>query len=144
MAKRHPYTQLTLKLLRKGGWQCGITEHWNSFVGIRQDLHGFIDIIATTDGVTAGVQCTSAACRSARRKKILASVEACKWSRGRLILLITWSKKKSRWVPNIEPIGEHDFDQAIRDQCRPHLALVPRTPEPSHRSKKCESQELDA
>jgi len=39
-------TQLSLKKLRKSGYMCAIVEKYNHFVKIRQDLFGFIDILA--------------------------------------------------------------------------------------------------
>ncbi len=63
-------TQRTLKYLREAGWKAEITERWNSFAGIRQDLFGIIDVIALKPGITLGVQCTSASNVSARIAKI--------------------------------------------------------------------------
>ena len=49
MSKGLSATQRTLRALRQEGCICGIVERWNQHVGpfgIRQDLFGFIDIIA--------------------------------------------------------------------------------------------------
>jgi hypothetical protein len=67
-------TQRSLKRLREAGWLAYVVEHWNHFAGIRQDLFGFIDIVAlNTDesvaGCLLGVQ-TTAASGADRRKKI--------------------------------------------------------------------------
>jgi hypothetical protein len=67
-------TQRSLKRLRETGWLAYVVEHWNHFAGIRQDLFGFIDIVAlNTDeavhGCLLGVQ-TTAASGADRRKKI--------------------------------------------------------------------------
>lgn len=40
----------TLKVLKKDGWICALAEKWNPFVGIRQDLFGFMDILALKPG----------------------------------------------------------------------------------------------
>lgn len=48
--------QRSLKKLRKEKWVVGITEKWNSFVGIRQDLFGFVDLIAVSERGTMAVQ----------------------------------------------------------------------------------------
>ena len=69
MAKISP-TQLSLAQLREDGWFCWITEHWNSYAKIRQDLWGFVDIIALKPNQILGVQTTTASNMSARVKKI--------------------------------------------------------------------------
>jgi len=63
-------TQRTLKYLRDNGWAPWITEHWNHFARKRQDLYGFVDVLAVRRGETLAVQCTSASNVSARVKKI--------------------------------------------------------------------------
>lgn len=63
-------TQRSLKLLREQGYKPWIVEHWNSFAKIRQDLFGFVDILAVKDKETLGVQTTSYSNISARVKKI--------------------------------------------------------------------------
>lgn len=53
-------TQRTLKYLRKNGCQLvAITEHWNAWAGIRQDLFGIIDVLAIKDKTVIAVQTTS-------------------------------------------------------------------------------------
>ena len=69
MAKISP-TQLSLAMLREDGWFPWITEHWNSYARIRQDLWGFVDIIALKPGQILGVQTTTASNMSARVNKI--------------------------------------------------------------------------
>ena len=63
-------TQRSKKLLESRGYRVAIVEHWNSFARIRQDLFGFIDLLALRDGETLGVQTTSASNMSVRIKKI--------------------------------------------------------------------------
>src|SRR5690606_3511155 len=63
-------TQRSLKRLREEGYKPWIVEHWNSFAKIRQDLFGFVDILAVKDKETLGVQTTSYSNISARVKKI--------------------------------------------------------------------------
>jgi len=52
----------SLKLLRDEGWIAAKVEHWNPFAKIRQDLFGFIDIVALSmstdyeDGQICGIQ----------------------------------------------------------------------------------------
>lgn len=53
-------TERTLRYLRKLGYTATVTERWNAFAKIRQDLFGFVDVLAVKPGETLGVQCTSA------------------------------------------------------------------------------------
>ena len=69
-------TPKSKKLMEERGYLVGKTEHWNSFAGIRQDLFGFIDLLAIGAGFTVGVQVTSKANISSRVKKIRESKEA--------------------------------------------------------------------
>ena len=103
------YTQMTLKMLRKAGWTCAITEHWNPFAKIRQDLFGFIDILAMCDlgetnlpAAMVAVQSTSGAHHAARKNKILSSPLGRMWLKHSQVWLISWTKKKNRWIPRVE------------------------------------------
>jgi len=50
-------TQRSLKRLRELGYLCQVTEHWNQWARVRQDLFGFIDILAIgPDGELLAVQ----------------------------------------------------------------------------------------
>ena len=93
-------TQLTLRHLRAEGWPLvAVVEKWNSHVGIRQDLFGFIDVLAVGPAGTLAVQCTSRAGVSARLAKIadhanLGPVREAGWA----IHVHGWDKNKSgRW-----------------------------------------------
>lgn len=63
-------TQRSLKFLREQGYTATVTEHWNQYARIRQDLFGFVDVLAVRRGETLGVQCTSASNVSSRVNKI--------------------------------------------------------------------------
>lgn len=63
-------TQRTLKYLRELGYQAAITERWNQFAGVRQDLFGIVDVLAIRKGETLAVQCTSNSNVAARVNKI--------------------------------------------------------------------------
>lgn len=63
-------TERSLKYLRAQGYTATVTERWNPFARIRQDLFGIIDILAVKRGETLGVQCTSHDNVSARVNKI--------------------------------------------------------------------------
>jgi hypothetical protein len=53
-------TKRTLKYLRKQGCQLvAVTEHWNPWANVRQDLFGIIDVLAIRDEDVIAVQTTS-------------------------------------------------------------------------------------
>ncbi len=66
-------TQLSLKELRKTCAAVQVVEKWNPHARIRQDLFGFIDILALDGETTIAVQSTSWANVSSRAKKIAES-----------------------------------------------------------------------
>lgn len=63
-------TQRTLALYKERGYLCEVTEKWNAFARIRQDLFGFIDVLAIKEGEVVGVQATSWGNVKARINKI--------------------------------------------------------------------------
>jgi hypothetical protein len=64
-------TRRTLLYLRKEGCQLvAITEHWNAWAGIRQDLFGIIDVLAIKDDQIIAVQCCASSGVSKRVDKI--------------------------------------------------------------------------
>ncbi len=94
-----PAAQLSLRHLRQLGYTCEVVERWNPHAGIRQDLFGFIDIIAICPGETLAVQCTSAPNVAHRVNKIadspnVAAVREAGWS----IVVHGWAKKGNRWT----------------------------------------------
>ena len=102
-------TQRTLKQLRTDGFDCAIAEHWNPFAKIRQDLFGFIDILAVKKSIICGVQCTSRTNHSARRKKILSLPMAKRWLiAGGLIAIYSWGTGRKPEC-RIESITLEDF-----------------------------------
>jgi hypothetical protein len=93
-------TQLTLRHLRAAGWPVvEIVERWNPHARVRNDLFGFIDVIAVGPGGVLGVQTTSAANVSARVAKIAdhPNVGAVREA-GIAIHVHGWAKKAGRWV----------------------------------------------
>ena len=95
-----PATQLSLRLLRRNGWQCQVVEHWNPHVARRHDAFGFADILAyepTTQQI-ALVQTTSYSNFSARYRKVCENEHARGWlESGGIILLHGWKKPRHRW-----------------------------------------------
>lgn len=74
-------TQRALAHCREQGWTAAITEHWNAFAHIRQDLFGVIDLIVLDGqgGGPLGVQVTSGSNVSARVNKALAEPRLRAW-----------------------------------------------------------------
>lgn len=108
-------TQRTLRECKAQGRLCGIVERWNQFAGthgIRQDLFGFIDIIALdTDLGIVGIQSTGQDFAGHRRKMTDdRSEEMREWLRcGGIVELWGWRKVKKKrggkqmvWRPRIE------------------------------------------
>ncbi len=99
MAKTSP-TQRTLALCRKAGWTCAITERWNAFAKLRQDLFGFIDVVAINGNQIIGIQTTSSSNMAARIKKIRELPASAIWLQsGGAILVHGWKRDKAgKWV----------------------------------------------
>ena len=93
-------TQRSLKLMRDRGYLCEVTERWNPFAKIRQDLFNFVDVLCIKDGETVAVQTTSYSNVSARIKKIseLDTPPIVKMA-GWKIIIQGWHKnKEGKWV----------------------------------------------
>lgn len=71
-------TKRSLAKLRDAGYHVEIVERWNPFARIRQDLLGFIDLIAIKPGEILAVQVTSSGV-SARLEKIRNEPRARMW-----------------------------------------------------------------
>jgi hypothetical protein len=115
MAKRSP-TSRALEHYRELGYLADKTEHHNMFSHQKNDLFGFIDLVAIhpVRGIV-GVQATSGANHAARRTKILALPTAVAWiAAGGIIEVITFAKqgargKPKRWTTRIEVITADMF-----------------------------------
>ena len=111
-------TELSLRELRKQGYTAQVVEKFNQFAGVRQDLFGFIDIVAIKPNVNGvlGIQATSRDHISHRSKKITDSNIYPIWiGCGNQIEVWGWRKEGARWqvmvkkLPQelIEPKGLH-------------------------------------
>lgn len=93
-------TQLTLRHLRAEGWPLvEVVEHWNPHARIRQDLFGFIDVIAVRPNHTLAIQATTAPNVASRITKIadhpnIGPVREAGWQ----IEVWGWKKVKGRWT----------------------------------------------
>lgn len=65
--------QRTLKWLREHGYEAQKTEHFNWHAKVRQDLFGFIDVLAVSEHHLLAIQCSDDSHHAAHRKKILTS-----------------------------------------------------------------------
>ncbi len=93
-------TQLTLRHLRSEGWPLvEVVEHWNPHARIRQDLFGFVDVLAVGPAGVLAVQTTSAGNVASRIRKISEhpSVGAVR-DAGIAIHVHGWRKVAGRWV----------------------------------------------
>lgn len=91
-------TARTLKEMRSRGYVCAVTERWNPFAKIRQDLFGFVDVLCVGNGETVAVQATggdggNVAARVAKiaSDELAESVAACRKA-GWRILVMGWRK----------------------------------------------------
>lgn len=119
--KRLNYTQKTLRECRMRGRICDKTERWNAYAGPfgkREDLFGFIDLIALDPEGIIAIQSTGPSGHNDHKKKILHNEWALEWLRcGGKIELWSWRKllvkcggKERRWYPRIEPITIEMFE----------------------------------
>lgn len=105
-------TQRTLKWLRNQGYTVAVVERWNPYAKVRQDLFGFIDLVAIRAGENGvlAVQCTSGANHALRRNKIAEIPLAQTWlDVGCRIQIISWSKrgprgKRKEWTIRVEDV----------------------------------------
>lgn len=90
-------TQRSLAYMREHGYLCEVTERWNPFAKIRQDLYGFIDVLCVGEDIV-GVQTTTKENMKARINKIANHDNyAAVIASGMRIVVHGWHKKDNRW-----------------------------------------------
>lgn len=101
-------TQNTLAELRKRGYRAEVVERWNPHARVRNDLFGFVDVLAIGPSGTLAVQATSYGNMSARVRKIteqctdaLADVRAAGWA----IEVWGWRKVNGRWTLRVVDVS---------------------------------------
>jgi hypothetical protein len=99
-------TQLTLRKLRKDGWTAQVVETWNPHARVRNDLFGFVDVLALRGTETLGVQATSVSNVSARVRKIaeaehVGAVREAGWG----LQVWGWFKDGHRWAVRIVDVS---------------------------------------
>jgi hypothetical protein len=105
-------TQRTLAALRKQGFTAYVVEKWNPHARIRQDLFGFIDILAMKPcEPLLAVQATSTGNISSRLTKIADTALSQDWiSTGNRLEVWGWAKRGARgkrkvWINSIKVIA---------------------------------------
>lgn len=101
-------TQLSLRTLRQFGYTAQVVERWNAYAKVRQDLFGFIDIVAINDlnGVL-GVQSTSDGNVSSRLRKIKENANAKRWlDAGNRIVVHGWKLHRGRYACRVVQVTE--------------------------------------
>lgn len=104
-------TQRTLKALRENGFLAAVVEHWNPHAKVRQDMFGFVDVLAVhgnendgrdyLHGATLAVQATSD--NGGNMAKRVAKVKASAYlptllAAGWWVEVWGWRKKGARWI----------------------------------------------
>lgn len=92
-------TQLTLRKLRADGYIAEVVERWNPHANVRNDLFGFVDVLALRGNETLAIQATTAPNVMARVNKIanspqIGSVREAGWT----IRVWGWGKKGRFWT----------------------------------------------
>lgn len=89
------------------GYLVAITEKWNPHARVRQDLYGFIDLLAVKDGEILGVQTTSRSNMSARARKIAEHENAPMVRKSGMRLEVHgWAKDtKGRWNVKVQDVS---------------------------------------
>jgi hypothetical protein len=94
-------TSRTLAELRDDGWTAEVVEKWNPHARVRNDLYGFIDILAVRGAETLAVQATSSSNVASRVRKIadhvnVAAVREAGWRIE--VWGWGWSKREQAWT----------------------------------------------
>lgn len=105
-------TQRTLKRLRDEGYIAGVVERHNVYSHTKNDLFGFVDVLAVKPGSTVAVQATSGSNAAARVTKILEERE----NEAKTCLLAGWTIQIWGWRKYAKPID--------RKFWRPHVTSI--------------------
>ena len=107
-------TARTLEELRRQGYTPAVVEHWNPWAKIRQDLYGFIDVLAVKEGESGvlAIQTTSTDHSANRMTKAQASPNLRVWlACGNRFEVWGWAKRGPRgerktWQLDRRPTNE--------------------------------------
>ena len=121
-------TQRTLKSMREQGRLCGIVERFNAYVGkfgIRQDLFGFIDIIALDPqhGIVAIQSCGQDYSGHVKKLTEERNEAVFEWLKHAPCELWAWRKvklkrggKAVRWSPRVADIRVVDGEVVVEER----------------------------
>lgn len=93
-------TARTLKLLRDAGYSAAVVERFNAHAKVRQDLFGFVDVVAirSDQAGVLGVQATTVSNQAARLTKMLVLPSLRTWLlAGNRVEIHGWKKRKGLW-----------------------------------------------
>lgn len=116
-------TQRSLAEARSRGWQAAVTEHWNQFAGIRQDLFNFVDILCVDGKQTIAIQATSTLSNAAERKaKILHDPKVS--PKARRCLESGWKVYVWAWPKHVVRKTRGKRDPNVKPKLRADLAEI--------------------
>lgn len=96
---RKNYNDLTLKFLKKHGYEVERVERFNAFTKRRHDAFGIIDYLALKEKEILGVQSTGCNGKLNHKKTILNNVLTKIWlEAGGKLLLLSWEKKGHKYI----------------------------------------------
>jgi hypothetical protein len=109
-------TQRSIELLKKEGYKVAIVEKFNHFIKIRQDLFGFIDLVALhpdKKGIL-GVQTTSGSHLANRIDKAMMLPAFHLWIKcGNAVEFHGWVKKGARGKRKLWSLNRHSFPTRV-------------------------------
>ncbi len=112
MSKKTSPTVLSIRHLKKLGFAVAIVEKFNSFIKIRQDCFGFIDLIAIRERQIIGVQTTTSDNMSARIAKIRELDTPALWlAAGGIIHIHGWAKKGARGKRKVFVLRQYNYNK---------------------------------
>jgi carbonic anhydrase len=106
-------TQRSLAYLRKAGYVVAIVERWNPYAKIRQDLYGWIDLLALhpDTGELLAVQTTSGTNVSKRVDKIREWPYLGAWLKQHRAVVHGWAKRGERGKRKLWTVREVDVTE---------------------------------
>ena len=105
-------TARTLSELRRQGYTAAVVERWNPWARVRQDLYGFIDVLAIKAGANGvlAIQTTTSGNAPSRMRKAKNSPNLAIWlASGNFFEVWGWAKRGARnhrkiWTLNRKPV----------------------------------------
>lgn len=113
-------TQRSLKYMRDQGCIAAVVEKYNQYAKVRQDLFGFIDVVAVMPGQRGviGIQTTTASNAASRMLKVLSEPRALAWVQaGNSIQIHGWAKRGARGKAKRWTLAF--FRKAVQSRTRP-------------------------